>query len=64
MRIEYCFEDLLNKHYSTDNPLRRDISFVIEDMSKRYEVHKKTVQSWMTKDIVPKKYIKLGDNTP
>lgn len=59
MRILYEFEDIVNKHYSSGNPLRKDTNFVIEDLSKRYDVHKKTVQAWKRNDRVPVKYMQL-----
>lgn len=62
MKIEYSFYDLVDKHYSSGNILRSDIGHLINDMSYRYDVTKRTVKNWMKKDKVPEKYIKMGCN--
>jgi len=63
MKIEYYWEDIVNKHYSAKNPLRNQLEYVIKDVSERYRVHIKTVRNWHWNDKVPRKYIEFGDNT-
>lgn len=60
MKIEYSFEDIVNKHYSANNLLRTDIEFLTKDLSYRYDVTERTVENWIKRDRVPRKYVELN----